>query len=89
MRGGAATASFLCREEPVPHPETSNRNSGSIVQAVDLIEKKKSKETRRGNAEEASPPKETAKPNKQGQVPFIQIPMCRNVDNCEAPQQKC
>jgi hypothetical protein len=88
MRGGAAAASFLRREEPAPHPETGNRNSGSIVQAVELIEKKESKETRRGNVEEASPPKGTAKPNKQGQVPFVQIPMRRNVDNREAPRQK-
>jgi hypothetical protein len=51
---------------------------------VDLIEKKGSKKTRRGNEDEASPPKGTANPNKQGQVPFVQIPMHRNVNNHNA-----
>lgn len=88
MKGGAAVASFPHREGTAPPPETDTGESVNSARSVELIEKKTPAENQRGKADEAPrPAKGTAKPNKQGQVPFVQVPMRRNVDERDAPRQ--
>lgn len=82
MKEGGLAANPLLRDYGSPPPETEATKPKVPLYDVEVVEK-----SARKDAEKERKSGGTAKPNRQGQIPFVQIPTRRSVEERNAPKK--